>query len=166
MHSKQMAKEKFKYTLSVSYPRCGYGLTNNIIMEYFMKSEVENYRLCLALACRENKYRKDVTAATSFSRAVPCKIEGVVLQKTHDRYKGKMFVEKDPNRNHLFLYRNPMSSIASHYVLRKTRFKTFMPWEQFADREVKNWNEHMVKWHLHHPPKGLRILYECFPLIL
>ncbi len=112
-----MSKERFIYTLSVSFPRCGFGVTHQTINDYFSRHpEVSNYIVCLPA---NEEGRPGAPSNFCFSDVVPFKSQGVVLQKSHDFVTKPIDIKKDSNTQYLQLYRPPLSSIASNYFKHK-----------------------------------------------
>ena len=125
----------------------------------------EGYRLLLLKLRPQNN--APYVQGEVFSKRVPCNMSGVALQKSHDFITDdSLSISKDLSAQYLLLYRNPLSSISSEYLLYEERCARNglepVAWSEYAVERIEVWNRFMKKWHIEDVPNAFRLNYDDF----
>lgn len=164
-----MTTVDYNYTLSVTFPRCGYNVVHNVLCMYMAEiREFDGLKLCLPLEGRAKERSEKEQLRLVFDNEAPSKIPNIALQKTHDFVTDKKLdIIKDTATQYLLIFRNPLSSMASNYMLYKKNNehkpdKKIASWHRYVKEQIEKWNKFMEKWYLDDSIKTLKIFYDDF----
>jgi hypothetical protein len=132
------------------------------VVNYFRAHPQDN-NISICLPLKEKRAQHDDNVRRVFANEAPCRIPGVVLQKSHDFLTGDTKIVKDKSTQYLLLYRNPMASICSHYklYLESDEEPVKKSWKDYVEWQIGEWNSFMEKWFFDASINTLKIEYDA-----